>query len=72
MKMRRANKMCKGCPFRGIDETERADLAKITADNWPCHEEQGYSYSSDIQCRGHFEAQRKYPQPLHEDRHGPV
>ena len=59
--MRRAVKMCKDCPFRGIDEAERKDLAKIQADDWPCHTEQGYAYTSDIQCRGHWEAQRKYP-----------
>jgi len=59
--MRRARKMCKDCPFRGIDEIERQDLAKIPAEDWPCHTEQGYYSSCDIQCRGHWEAQRKYP-----------
>lgn len=59
--MRRARKMCKGCPFRGIDEVERAELAKITPENWPCHDEQGFWSECDIQCRGHWEAQRRYP-----------
>ena len=59
--MSRARKMCKGCPFRGIDEVERESLAKVPAENWPCHDEQGYWASCDIQCRGHWEAQRKYP-----------
>lgn len=58
--MRRANKQCKTCPFRGIDETERRELAKVPADWWPCHTEQGYAAGCDIQCRGHWEAQRKY------------
>lgn len=58
--MVRANKQCKTCPFRGIDETERRELAALPAENWPCHTEQGYWSSCDIQCRGHWEAQRKY------------
>jgi hypothetical protein len=59
--MRRAAKMCKDCPFRGLAEIERKDLARFPAENWACHTEQGYWGSCDIQCRGHWEAQRKYP-----------
>ena len=64
--MRRATKVCSGCPFRGIDESERQELAKIP--DWPCHTEQGYYASCDIQCRGHWEAQRKYPPNSSGDR----
>lgn len=58
--MIRASKMCKTCPFRGVDETERRELAQVPAADWPCHTEQGYAGSCDIQCRGHWEAQRKF------------
>lgn len=58
--MIRAKKMCRTCPFRGIDDAERRELAQVPADEWPCHTEQGYSTYSDIQCRGHWEAQRKF------------
>ena len=58
--MRRARRMCRNCPFRGIDETEREELAKIPSTNWPCHDEQGYWAECDVQCRGHWEAQRKF------------
>lgn len=58
--MKRATKMCGGCPFRGkILRSERADLAALTPDMFPCHEEAGYTYT-DIQCRGHWELRRKF------------
>jgi hypothetical protein len=56
--MRRAAKQCKTCPFRGLDKAERRELAKVPAEEWPCHSEQGYLAYSDIQCRGHWEARR--------------
>lgn len=59
--MIRARRQCSTCPFRGIAEDERRELAKVPAEGWPCHSEQGYWASCDIQCRGHWEAQRKYP-----------
>lgn len=55
--MSRAQKQCRNCPFRGIDEAERQELALVPADWWPCH---GEWPREDIQCRGHWEAQRKY------------
>jgi hypothetical protein len=60
MAMTRANKMCASCPFRGMPEPEKREMAKVPADWWPCHTEQGYAFECDIQCRGHWEAQRKY------------
>lgn len=36
-------------------------MAKVPAEDWPCHTEQGYWATCGIQCRGHWEAQRKYP-----------
>lgn len=61
--MIRASKMCRSCPFRGLPDNERADLAQVPAEEWPCHTEQGYDFACDIQCRGHWEAQRKFPPP---------
>lgn len=58
--MIRANRMCQGCPFRGIDDAERRELAEVPAEFWPCHTEQGYDSHCDVQCRGHWEAQRKF------------
>lgn len=58
--MIRASKMCQTCPFRGIDDAERRELAAIPPEEWACHTEQGYAYSSDVQCRGHWEAQHKF------------
>ena len=66
--MRRATKMYKTCPFHGIDEAERKELAQVEPENWACHTEQGYYSSCDIQCRGHWEAQRKYPANSSGDR----
>lgn len=56
--MIRAKKQCKTCPFRGLLDDERRELAKV--ENWPCHTEQGYWAECDVQCRGHWEAQRKF------------
>lgn len=55
--MIRAIKQCPSCPFRGLGNSERAELAKVPADWWPCHNEWPMA---DIQCRGHWEAQRKF------------
>lgn len=63
--MPRAKKMCPTCPFRGIRESEKRELAVVEADAWGCHEENPYGWT-DIQCRGHFEAQKKYPPTEHE------
>lgn len=57
----RANKMCGTCPFRGADEDYKRECAHIPADAWPCHSEALSDWDTDIQCRGHFEARRKYP-----------
>lgn len=63
--MKRAARMCKSCPFRGIDESERSKWAVVEPENWPCHTEHPMGWG-DTQCRGHFEAQRKYPPKPHE------
>lgn len=65
--MRRANKQCAGCPFRGLPKTERIELAAVPADEWPCHTEAGYS-STDIQCRGHWEAQKLAARTAEDER----
>jgi len=58
--MRRALKMCGGCPFRGfISRKERKELAALTPENFPCHEEAAYT-STDIQCRGHWQVRHKF------------
>lgn len=57
--MRRANKMCRTCPFRGADENYKRECAEIGASDWPCHTEDLYG-DNGIQCRGHYEARRKY------------
>jgi hypothetical protein len=58
--MMRAQKMCPDCPFRGLDADERRELAMVPPEWWPCHTEQGFAGSCDIQCRGHWEARRKF------------
>jgi hypothetical protein len=62
----RRYKMCDNCPFRGADENYKREAAEITSDNWPCHEDAGPNNDPAPQCRGHYEARRKYatdPQP---------
>jgi len=57
--MRRAVRMCADCPFRSrLTRKERAELAALPPDWFPCHTEAGYT-STDIQCRGHWELRRK-------------
>jgi hypothetical protein len=58
--MIRAQKQCRTCPFRDMPEDERREMATIPPEDWPCHTEQGYAATCDIQCRGHWEARRKY------------
>jgi hypothetical protein len=58
--MKRAQKMCEGCPFRlPLSRAERRDIAKLAPDEFPCHTEAGYT-STDIQCRGHWELRRRF------------
>jgi hypothetical protein len=40
------------------------ELAQLRPDEFPCHTEAGYA-TTDIQCRGHWEARRKFIQPNH-------
>ena len=58
--MQRAVHQCETCPFRDADEKYKRSSANIPAENWPCHTEAGYVGYSDVQCRGHWEAARKY------------
>ena len=55
----RASKMCPSCPFRGADEAYKQECAEIEAREWPCHTEDLYG-EAGIQCRGHWEARRKF------------
>lgn len=53
--------MCEECPFRDVDEKEKQECAVIPAHVFTCHLEDGPGGGwSGIQCRGHWEAQRKY------------
>lgn len=63
--MQRAKRMCKTCPFRGVSESERYELALVEPEAWTCHSEHPHGWG-DTQCRGHFEARRKYPVAEHE------
>lgn len=63
--MKRARRMCKSCPFRGASEEDRFELAVVDPEAWPCHTEHPHG-GGDTQCRGHFEARRKYPVLHHE------
>lgn len=58
--MGRRSKQCATCPFRHADEAYRKESAIIPAEDWPCHTEHPHG-GGDTQCRGHYEAQRKYP-----------
>ena len=51
--------MCKTCPFRGADEGYKRECADILAKDWPCHSEDVYG-EAGIECRGHYEARRKF------------
>ena len=55
----RAVKQCPTCPFRGADERYRRECAEIDGEEWPCHTEDLHGQYG-VQCRGHWEAQRKY------------
>ncbi len=58
--MRRASRMCEGCPFRfPLSKAERRELAAVEPEGMPCHTEQGYDHWCDIECRGHWEARRQ-------------
>lgn len=57
--MIRSNKMCESCPFHlKMTREERAELAALQPEEFPCHTEAGYT-TTDIQCRGHWEVRRK-------------
>jgi hypothetical protein len=60
-RMYRRQRMCESCPFRGADDAYKREAAPIPPDDWPCHSEGHFGQGSDIQCRGHFEARRKFP-----------
>jgi hypothetical protein len=57
--MIRNSRMCSTCPFRGADETYRRESAEVHPELWPCHTDDLYG-ENGIQCRGHWEAQRKF------------
>lgn len=52
--------MCETCPFRSADEEYKRECADIPAEDWPCHTEDLVYGERGIQCRGHYEARRKY------------
>lgn len=62
--MRRAQRMCETCPFRlRLSKREVRELAQLSPEEWPCHTEAGYT-TTDIQCRGHWQARRKFAATL--------
>lgn len=58
--VRRRFAMCEECPFRDADEKQRQECAAVPPHWFTCHIEDGPNGQSEIQCRGHWEAQRKY------------
>lgn len=63
--MVRAKKMCATCPFRGMSAADRYENAVVPPDDWPCHTEHPIGWG-ETQCRGHYEARRKFPPAPHE------
>jgi hypothetical protein len=64
--MTRRSSMCEECPFRTMHARDKARVAGEDAEAWTCHmEEAGAAFGeSEIHCRGHWEARRKFsPQP---------
>lgn len=59
-----AARQCDTCPFRGASEETKRSCAGIPADDWPCHTED-LTFNNWVQCRGHWRAQRKYPNEPH-------
>lgn len=58
--MRRAVKMCEGCPFRlKHSRAQLVELAAIKPEEFSCHTEAGYT-ETDIQCRGHWQVRHKF------------
>lgn len=57
--MIRRAKRCLTCPFRGASDETKRSCAHIAAEDWPCHTEDMHA-DSGIQCRGHWEAQRRF------------
>lgn len=58
--MKRADHMCESCPFRTMNRAEMREHAIIEPDAWPCHTLHPFGWG-DTQCRGHYEARRKFP-----------
>lgn len=57
--MRRAHRMCAGCPFRArIPVAEKIELARLEPHEFPCHEEEWRL--NFVQCRGHWQVRRKH------------
>lgn len=58
--MTRRSSMCKECPFR--DDVSEWDMGQLAKVEFTCHEEDGPIGfgTSGIQCRGHWEAVRKF------------
>ena len=58
--MVRRNRMCATCPFRGADDAYKRECSEIQPENWACHSEGYFGADTNIQCRGHYEARRKF------------
>lgn len=60
-KLKRRRSMCSGCPFQNEPQSDEA-MRKLAQVEFTCHEEDGYVGfgESGIQCRGHWEAVRKF------------
>ena len=55
-----AKKQCATCPFRGATEAQIAGDAIVEPEHWGCHSDNPYGWT-DMQCRGHWRARKKYP-----------
>ena len=58
--MHRAARKCETCPFRSPPEGYAKSTAHIVADGWPCHTIEYYDDDGSVQCRGHWQAVRKF------------
>lgn len=56
-----AKRQCETCPFKGADDAYKKSCAGIPAEDWPCHTADLVYGNHASQCRGHWKAQRKYP-----------
>jgi hypothetical protein len=51
-----------------MPQADRYENAVIDPVMWPCHTEHPMGLGGDTQCRGHYEARRRYPVKQHETK----